>query len=133
MFTAENRKKLIEHRNKLKKIANLKGFSPTLAGLCAVSAYNLYNEFTNLGYKPKILLLQNYWCSHALIIVDKLIIDLTATQFGINKKYLIERKGKFKKIYPQFNKRKVFKDSKYFLDFIRDWKSSGQHPTQYGL
>jgi hypothetical protein len=124
MFTADNRKKLIKHRQKLVKIANISGFMPSLAGLCAVSAYNLYKEFNQLGYKPRILLLQNTWCSHALIVIDKLIIDLTATQFGINKKYLIERRGKLKKIYPQFNRRKAFKDANQFLDYIRDWKSS---------
>lgn len=133
MFTADNRKKLIEHRKKLSKIASVNWFSSNLGGLCAVSAYNLFKEFSELGYKPKILLLQNVWCSHALVIVDKLIIDLTATQFGIKKKYLIERRGKLKQIYPQFKTRKVFKDGNEFLYFIKDWKSSKQHPTQYGL
>jgi hypothetical protein len=53
-------------------------FSEHLAGMCAIASAELFKRLKAEGFKPKICFTEE----HTFILVDGLVVDVTATQFG---------------------------------------------------
>jgi hypothetical protein len=56
--------------------------SMDLNGLCAVASGKLFLELRKVGIKSEIHLSNDCFGSHVFVVVDKHIVDVTATQFS---------------------------------------------------
>ncbi len=58
----------------------------SFSGACAISAYTLNNVLKRLGYQSEFAIgyfyKKNFSTSHAFVIVENQIVDISATQFG---------------------------------------------------
>lgn len=67
-------------------------FPHDLGGMCAIAASQLWKRLTEAGIEAK-LAIRNHGCeSHCFVIVDDYIVDVTATQFGMEPIEIIPKK-----------------------------------------
>lgn len=61
-------------------------YDPDLCGLCGIASIFLYQRLKNEGYEPQMATST----SHIYIICDGKIVDITATQFGLDPVVIID-------------------------------------------
>lgn len=110
-------------RRRLKKYAKsgLNSFDPNdLEGACTTAAYLTFLYLKDKKLKPTICLASN----HAWVELDNLVIDLTATQFGVKRAVYITEKQKYfknKKLSVDYFEIDRAKSIKKFKEFISQW------------
>lgn len=99
-------------------------FSDKLAGLCGISSYIVFRKLKKLGYNIEICLaecINGGIYSHAYCLIDdKYVVDLTASQFGLNKFYL-ERKEDVNPHTYKGQYMSIFNKGKDFLKKVKTW------------
>jgi hypothetical protein len=72
------------------------GFNADLCGMCCIASFRLYKRLLKEGIDAHVYIAHNYnkmgmiMESHAFVMVDDYIVDVTATQF--NKKPIVIKK-----------------------------------------
>ena len=90
-------------------------FPSGLGGDCAVSSYTLHKKLNRLGFKSKFVQGHYRMMEHCWVEIDNLIIDITATQFGIKEKVYITRTND--KNYQPTRKRFLKKEFKLWPNY----------------
>lgn len=71
-----------------------------LCGACAVASVLLHRRFRALGFRSRVCLNRDE--NHCYVIVDSVIFDITATQFGVNyPRVLIGTRRQLSKEHPE--------------------------------
>jgi hypothetical protein len=66
-------------------VANTYDFFPNLSGLCAIASAELWDRLTAGGAEARIVANELYGEGHCFVMIDDIMIDVTATQFGQQK------------------------------------------------
>lgn len=75
-----------EVRSKAESYADEHGYSEDLGGMCAVASAALHFRLLQNGYKSRIVWTSaNRRCTHCFVEVNKKIVDITASQFGLRR------------------------------------------------
>jgi len=65
------------------------GWYDDLCGMCAICSYELARRLKRAGFYPRVHVNE----SHSFVRVNKVIVDVTATQFGYRERVLIRSKS----------------------------------------
>jgi hypothetical protein len=91
-------------------------FPTDLSGMCCIVSRKLFRVLKANGLKPKIHLRQARWDSHAFVVCNGWIVDVTASQFGKIRVWVVRQEkyatGKWKTT-------EVFNSDRTFLRFMR--------------
>ena len=76
-------------RRKIEEYAERVERSPCLGGLCAYASGEIFKKFSSLGASVSIIDVDDGF--HVIAIVNGYLVDVTATQFGGDKKVLVRK------------------------------------------
>lgn len=83
----ERRKKILEIAKETRKWAmqnrHKNGFPKDLCGMCAIAAMRLFDDLAENGIQAKLAINNRTGAGHCFVLVDDDVIDITATQFGM--------------------------------------------------
>lgn len=102
-------------RKKIEKLSREVDFSDdTLAGLCGIASGYLFLALQKAGIKAKIAVSE----IHAFILVEDQIVDITASQFGLEDICIVDTKTAIEDFWEiEF----VFKTLRGFINHQREW------------
>jgi hypothetical protein len=129
-------KQILKIAKKVRKIAHTFAMSPDsyrldfhdrsdLRAMCAVASFALYNRLKNEGYDCVFVSGKfKDWNDHCWVEIDGCIVDITATQFGIEEDIFIT--PDYDDRYKPFNKRSKRKN----IDNVSSLRKSGWPKSQ---
>ncbi len=90
--------KLVRERAERLQQERPERFPADLAGLCMVASAWSFLTLSGLGLKPKFAVAKPSWriygnSEHVFVVVDGLLLDVTATQFGMPAKVCVRPVG----------------------------------------
>ena len=110
-----------------------------LSGMCAIASAKLWNDLSSIGIKSEI----HYGDSHVFLVLNGLIVDVTATQFKDGKFHPDEifisplkaaarikvKIGK-EKIRP-WNTETIYSSVKELYEDLKDWPEEQSIPKEF--
>jgi len=75
------------------KRINSRGFDSDLTGMCCIASAKLFETLEQFGYAPALAVAEyENDSAHCFVICDDHVLDITATQFGMEKIEIIHEK-----------------------------------------
>lgn len=72
---------------------NSRGYDRDLCGMCCIASARLFESLQSLGYSPVLAISEGkYGSAHCFIVLDDLVLDITATQFNAEAISIVHEK-----------------------------------------
>lgn len=111
------------------------GWCRDLCGACAVASYMLFYRLCQLGVNSKLVIDEDE--EHAFVMVGRIVVDATATQFGekfptavIGTRTELRKRWGTRVVQALWTVGKVFDDAESFAEAVQDWDEC-QQPVKY--
>lgn len=94
-------------------------FSADLCGMCAIASAHLHEVLKNAGVKTTIV--ANY--DHVFLMIDDMVLDITATQFGDYPKVLYRRHSELSEFW---RRDREFETVQALCQYVWNWPEHQQ-------
>lgn len=109
-----------------KELESLFGYPKDCAGLCAIATAELHRRLKAIRIDSTMVVWNGNCEGHCFLLVDEMMVDITATQFhGFEKNKILIKPFMMMKESGQWKATKTFTSIKPFRDYLLDseWSS----------